>query len=195
MRKNRWKPGEVAIEFHTPDQNKDALWKPVAQRTCRSRWSARNIPEQASNAHYHTLPDVPGMIVALHAKERTLRFLDPLGFRENVHLLEKHNEMREQWEGQRYKAEDTAIHKGLTVSDVKTCMWHIFQWVEAGKATVLSGALPGQKEILDAPGELQLRWGETGRDEELFATKEEMERLRAVDSVTHETVAPEAVPA
>lgn len=189
-------PNEIVVEVAVP-RNCQYAFKAPLHMALRGRWERQNMAGVMNqDSPYQKLPTVPGMMVAVDIKARTIRAVDPLSFEENADLLaEVHRCCKAAGEGDVGPQPESKL-AGLTESEVKTALWHLWEMLNPGtgrdgkpkepKARPVKGDLPRKADILAMPGQLLLREGtiETAYDRvsekplPKYATEEEMARIR-----------------
>ena len=174
-----WNQGEIVIEL-AGKKNQQFMFKPLMV-VLRGRWTQANVRQTSTNTEIANLPDVPGIMVAVDVKRKTLRAVDPLGFRENKTVLDEVNRIMGRWIGEG-RAWDTMTKKNLPEWEIKTALWNMRQFLDEGKAIERSTVkVPQREDILSMPGELKLRYffSSKDRDQTEFATEEELEIMGA----------------
>lgn len=182
----RWKPGEIVIEFIRVKGNSEVQFKSLMMRV-RGAWSPENMTAKtALKTGFHTIPPIPGQYIALDVNAKTVRVIDPLGFRENAPLLAEIFAKTETWLGP-MRPHDTSVLKPMSVDLVKTVLFEMWEWVEAGKARVINGTMPSKQEILERKANLRRRFFYCVEGQTPYATFEEMELLAAKDEPVMQT--------
>jgi len=183
--KHNWKAQELVLEIDA--ENAMVQFTPLAQRL-RGSWSARYAPSQSRKARYHQMPDVPGQMIVLNAKERYLKIVDPLGFQteEMSRLLDEINAIKESWQG-KSGAHPTQVHKDLTDTQIKTFLWYMHQIHETGRGKLHNGRMPNARTILSMPGKLQTKFYSSMQDDRKYATDEEIESMGGPPAVVAES--------
>ncbi len=186
-----FRTGEIVIEL-AGDKCQNFLFRLLpSNEPLRGRWDPAKVRgplNPASSYKLITFP-IPGIMIAIDPKARTLRGVDPLTFTENAEMWRliqvackegpgSQGDVR-QWEGQNLTM--------LSPSEIKTALWLMKEMVRTKKAVVVKGDFPKLTDILAMEGELLLRdpsareWDEqTDKPKPRQATERELERVRAL---------------
>lgn len=151
---NDWRPGEIVVEIGG-EVNNYYLFKPLDTKL-RGMWSARNHANPVSKPGFTAVPDLPGIMVALDQRRRTLRTVDPLSFPKNKKVLDRANEIRAKHIGKQDPCEPT-LKKNLSDGDVKSTLWEMSEMIRAGTATLVNGTLPSPEKIMAMDGRVRVR--------------------------------------
>lgn len=169
-----YRSGEVAFEFGGK-QNQRYLFKPLGM-TLRGRWITSRI-HQTSEIGFTAMPEIPGQVVAVNAKAKTVRVIDPLSFEENENLLEEANRVKEAHFG-RSRPHPTTELSDMTDSDVKSVLWCLLEHAENGDCQVVHGREPTRRDVLQMKGQLRLRYMDSSQSTPRYATPDEMARFK-----------------
>ncbi len=150
----QWRPGEIVVEIGG-QVNNYYLFKPLDAKL-RGKWCARNHPNPVSSIGFTAIPDLPGIMVALDARRRTLRTVDPLSFPEHKKALDEANKIRANYLGEGEPCAPT-LKKNLSDGDIKSTLWEMSEMVRAETATLVYGTLPAPEKIMAMDGRVRVR--------------------------------------
>lgn len=183
-----FKSGEIVIEI-AGDKNENVLFNPLS-KILRGRWDPAKVKgplNPASDYKLITFP-IPGIMVAIDPKARTLRYADPLGFPENAAMLRTVQQASKDGPGAQGDVgpwEEIRLTL-LSPSEIKTALWQMRGLVRASLAVLVKGDFPRLPDILAMEGQLLLRdstareWDEaTDKPKPRQATDRELERIAA----------------
>ncbi len=166
--------GEIVVEVAGPQNNNLVGFTPLAA-TLRGRWDSKKVPLSPDpDLHPDLVGEVPGMLIAIDLKRRTLRSVDPLGFDENKEMCQRLSEiMSQHLAGVRTQivAEKETVLKNLTPTELKTALWRMWQLIDSNLAECITDNMPKAADILAMEGNLMIRgdhpvhdWDETGKE-------------------------------
>ncbi len=192
---HKFEKNEIAIAFESK-QNRRFAFESMGMQV-RGTWRVAAMTGNPCSGfeRYGNMPDVPGHVAVLDPKARTLRVEDPLGWRENKHLLEEINDITKVCRAPKtIKPEDTSLKRNMSDDDIVTALWEMRAHVDGKRAYELThGKLPKQEDILamardgnkDGKGRIRVRpyvWDGKRLDgtvETPFANDDELDALGA----------------
>ena len=190
--RDTFRTGEIVIEL-AGEKCQNFIFRPLPTgEPLRGRWDPAKVRgplNLASDYKLITFP-IPGTMVAIDPKARTLRGVDPLTFTENADMWRTIQAACKGGPGSQgdVKQWDGVSLTMLSPSEIKTALWHIREFVRAKKAVSVKGDIPKLADILAMEGQLLLRdptardWDEqTEKPKPRQATERELERIAAAE--------------
>lgn len=113
----------------------------------RGRWSLTNERGRTSSRGIMNMPDVPGQYLTIDAANTTSIVADPLSFDENRDLYQQARSVHRETFGTDVAPVAEVKQESLTVDDIKTALWEVAGWLEAGYCELVSGSCPTREEI------------------------------------------------
>jgi hypothetical protein len=123
----------------------------------RGKWSSVGLTGQTSALNLTSMPEIPGIHIAVDLKRKRIRALDPLAWAEHEETLARANAIRSFITGYEGRPWDDMVISNATDTEIKTALWEMANWVKAKKANVIAGHLPPPEKVLELDGGLIVR--------------------------------------
>jgi len=150
------KPFEFVVEFGD-QKNSNFMW-PLDQRVLRGRWTRNNLPGVTHEGapEFGSLPDIPGMRLALSSVKKSAKFFDVL---ENENedpriaaVLEKAQRVLNAVFSIKFGPEIPIILKDLSENELKSHAYWVRRMFDNRSVLIISGRIPEIDEIVSMPG-------------------------------------------
>jgi len=142
-----------AIEFGGPN-NENTLC-PITRRKYRGKWVMSNVKGRVPEDFFSRMPDLPGHMLVIDGKSRTVTFLDPLdkeGFREV--LAEAQSVLQGRGWGDEPDEEEVLTNCPDDV--LKEYIYWCRRWVDNAQAAAINGTkVPEMKAVEALPGKVR----------------------------------------
>lgn len=136
------------------EKNRNFMSPLFGERTLRGRWSMQNQKGGHPDDTFLDMPNLPGMYITVNTEQRLIELTDPLASPRHKALLEKARRVCKARFNKRYGPDKGVRIDNASEDELKNACYWVRRLLDARQATVVSGAVPEMKAIVEMPGSI-----------------------------------------
>lgn len=143
-----------AVEISS-SQNGNIVW-PLDRSILRGSWKRANIARLQPDESFQTMPDLPGLIMAVNTLQKKIIKYDPLLAKDNDRVLKLAQKTIRETAGVKVQPDKGKKWENQSDDNLKTAVYFLWRFVANKTAVVVRGKLPTEEEIKAMPGVVRL---------------------------------------